>query len=61
MEQTQWGECSPAEKKRKLYLKQKNLLDEFLKHGAITERQYRKSLGDLTVKMGMKKECTGRD
>lgn len=61
MEQTQWENCTQEEKKRKLYLKQKNLLDEFLKRGAITQRQYQKSLGDLTTKMGMEKECTGRD
>ena len=53
MDQTQWEQCTPEEKRQELYRKQKRLLDEFLKHGAITERQYRKSLGDLTVKMGM--------
>ena len=39
--------------RRKLYEQQKLLLDTFLAHGTITEAQYRKSLGDLTVKMGM--------
>ena len=43
-----------AEKKnRDLYLRQKQLLDTFLEHGAISRAQYDKSLGDLTVKMGM--------
>ena len=42
------------EKKRDLYLRQKELLDTFLEHGAISRAQYCKSLGDLTVKMGMK-------
>ena len=36
-----------------LYLRQKELLDTFLEHGAICRAQYDKSLGDLTVKMGM--------
>ena len=44
-----------AEKKeRDLYLRQKELLDTFLEHGAISRAQYDKSLGDLTVKMGVK-------
>ena len=46
---------TPEEKKRGLYLKQKQLLDTFLEHGAISREQYDKSLGDLTVKMGMQK------
>ena len=41
------------EKKRNLYFRQKQLLDTFLEHGAISRAQYDKSLGDLTVKMGM--------
>ena len=41
---------------RNLYLSQKQTLDLFLKNGAITQAQYDKSLGDLTKKMGMKKE-----
>jgi len=40
-------------KKRDLYLRQKQLLDTFLEHGAISRAQYDKSLGDLTVKMSM--------
>jgi hypothetical protein len=39
---------------RELYLKQKALLNTFLEHGAISQAQYDKSLGDLTEKMGMK-------
>lgn len=42
------------DKKRDLYLRQKQLLDTFLEHGAISRAQYDKSLGDLTVKMGVK-------
>lgn len=41
------------EKKRDLYPRQKELLDTFLAHGAISRAQYDKSLGNLTVKMGM--------
>ena len=41
------------EKKRNLYLRQKQLLDTFLENGAISRVQYDKSLGDLTLKMGM--------
>ena len=47
---------TPEEKKRALYEKQKVLLDTFLAHGTITQAQYSKSLGDLTVKMGIKIE-----
>ena len=42
------------EKKRDLYLRQKELLDTFLEHGAISRAQCDKSLGDLTEKMGVK-------
>ena len=42
-----------AEKKRQLFLHQKQTLDTFLATGAITKAQYDKSLRDLTVKMGM--------
>lgn len=41
------------EKKRDLYLRQKHTLDLFLERGAISQTQYDKSLGDLTVKIGM--------
>lgn len=43
------------EKKIELYKNQKELLDTFLSHGAITKAQYDKSLGCLTEKMGMEK------
>ena len=39
---------------REFYLQQKQLLDTFLEHGAISQAQYDKSLGDLTEKMGVK-------
>ena len=47
------GQMTAKEKKRDLYLRQKELLDTFLEHGAISQAQYDKSLGDLTEKMGM--------
>ncbi len=36
-----------------MFLNQKELLDTFLKNGAIARAQYEKSLGDLREKMGM--------
>ena len=51
-----WEKLTPEEKKTALFLKQKALLDTFLSHQAITEAQYRKSLGDLRSKMGIKED-----
>ncbi len=45
-------EQAKREKKHELYLKQKALLDTFLEKHAITQKQYDKSLHDLTEKMG---------
>lgn len=42
------------EKKKELFLRQKQLLDTFLEHGAISREQYDKSLGDLIVKIGVR-------
>ncbi len=47
------AENKPDNKKIELYKNQKELLDTFLSHGAITKAQYDKSLGCLTEKMGM--------
>ena len=52
MQMEQWESLSPEQKKRELYLEQKQTLDTFLEHHAISRAQYEKSLGDLTVKMG---------
>ena len=41
------------EKKKELFLKQKETLDTFLKTGAISQLQYDKSYGDMVKKMGM--------
>lgn len=52
-EQVDWMNLSPEEKKKKLFLNQKKLLDTFLEKNAISKAQYDKSLGDLRDKMGM--------
>lgn len=41
------------DQKLSLFLRQKELLDTFLSHHAISQAQYDKSLGDLIVKMGI--------
>ena len=53
MEQYEWEQLSPEEKKKQLYLNQKKTLEAFLERGAISKAQYDKSLGDLTEKMGV--------
>ena len=53
LNQEEWEKLSPDEKKKQLYLQQKDVLDKFLKRNAITKAEYNKSLGDLTRKMGM--------
>ncbi len=45
---------SPDEKKRLLFKKQKQTLDLFLEHGAISQAQHDKSLHDLIEKMGIR-------
>lgn len=47
-------DLSTYEKKKQLFLSQKELLDTFLERCAISQAQYNKSFGDLTQKMGMK-------
>lgn len=56
MDQIEWNGLSAAEKKRQLYFRQRETLNQFLEHGAISQEQYAKSLGDLTIKMGMESE-----
>ena len=48
-----WGNLSPEEKKKQLFLQQKHTLDLFLERRAITQAQYDKSLGDLREKMNI--------
>ena len=50
---TDWQGMSHDEQQRALFNKQKDLLDEFLSHGAIDRRQYEKSLTCMAEKMGM--------
>ena len=56
--QIEWEHMTPGEKKKQLFLKQKNTLDLFLERNAISKAQYDKSLGDLIEKMGMHKLVT---
>ena len=49
-----WEAMSHEEKNHQLYLKQKELLDTLLDHGAITRAQHDKSFHDLKEKMGEK-------
>lgn len=44
---------SEFEKKKQLFLAQKQTLDTFIRNGAITQAQYDKSYGDLVRLMGM--------
>lgn len=52
-ESTLMGAQTAEEKKKQLFLRQKELLDTFLANGAISQAQYDKSFGDLVVLMGM--------
>ena len=47
-----WDNMSYEQKNHELYLRQKELLDTFLEHGAISKEQHDKSLQDLADKMG---------
>ena len=53
IQQTEWEKLSIEEKKKELFLRQKNTLDLFLERNAISRAQYDKSLGDLILKMGI--------
>ena len=53
MEKDEGEKLSPEEKRVQLYINQKQTLEAFLERGAISKAQFDKSLGDLTVKMGM--------
>ena len=46
--------------KQSLFERQKQLLDTFLEHGAISKAQYNKSLGDLKEKMGIEDNAPGQ-
>ena len=51
-----WESLSSEEKKKQLFLKQKETLDLFLELNAISRLQYKNSLNDLIEKMGMQGE-----
>ena len=53
MTQEEWEVLSPEQKRQELYLRQKELLEQFRERNAISQEQYTKSLTDLTQKMGM--------
>ena len=50
-EYIEWEALTPEERKKQLFLKQKNILDLFLERHAISKAQYDQSLGDLIDKM----------
>ena len=47
-----WEELTLEEKNHQLFLKEKELLETLLEHGAITKAQRDNSLHDLREKMG---------
>jgi len=49
---TEWLHLTHEQKNHQLFLKQKELLDQFLEKGAISKAQHDKSLHDLIEKMG---------
>jgi hypothetical protein len=49
----EWVDLTPEEKKLQLFWNQKETLDLFLERKAISQAQYKKSLGDLQEKMGI--------
>ena len=50
--QQAWEVLNPEQKKKQLFLNQKELLEMFRERNAISKAKYDKSLGDLRVKMG---------
>ena len=52
-DQKEWEQLSAEEKRIRLYLQQKEVLDDFVARNAISREQYEKSLQDMTEKMGM--------
>ena len=49
-----WEKLTYKEKNHQLFLREKELLDGFLEHGAISQAQHDKSLHDLIERMGEK-------
>ena len=52
MTQEEWEKLTQEEKRRQLFLKQKQMLLDFLERNAISQTQFDKSFGDLMAKMG---------
>ena len=52
-EEKQWSDLSSEEKRKQLFLNQKELLLTFLERHAISQEQFDKSYGDLCKKMGV--------
>lgn len=52
MTQEEWENLTKEEKRRQLFLKQKQMLLDFLERNAINQAQFEKSFGDLMAKMG---------
>ena len=50
--QREWSKLTPEEKRKQLFLNQKELLLTFLEKRAISQQQFDKSFGDLCKKMG---------
>lgn len=48
----EWNKLTPEEKRKQLFLNQKELLLTFLEKHAISREQFDKSYGDLCKKMG---------
>ena len=51
-ENKEWNSLTHEQKNHVLFLREKELLDVLLEHGAITQAQHDKSLRDLMEKMG---------
>ena len=49
----QWQRMSPEEKRRQLFLNQKQTLDAFVQRHAISRDEYERSLGILRQQMGI--------
>ena len=51
MENKDWYSLTHEQKNHELFLREKEMLDVLLEHGAITQAQHDKSLRDLREKM----------
>ena len=51
--QRQWEALTPAERKRQLFLRQKELLGAFLERHAISQAQYDESMRAMTAAMAV--------